>query len=392
MESQPPPQPQNVLKLDPTRGFLPEQDPLVALPEPFHVFDELARELPRLIPAGRVRDALRELPCIDFALLDRDAALRRAMMLFSYFGHAYVWGEREAARSLPACIAVPWAALAKRIGRPPILSYGSYALDNWRRIDPEGPIALGNIELLQNFLGGADEDWFILVHVEIEAIAAPAIARLPEAQSAAAQDRADDLTTHLEEIAASIESMCASLSRMPEWCDPYVYFHRVRPYIHGWKDHPGLPDGLVYEGVEEYEGKAQFLRGETGAQSAIVPCLDAALGVAHEPDPLRQYLVEMREYMPPDHRAFRDQLEAGPDIRGYVLRCRDTRRDLADAYDACLQWLTRFRAIHLEFADRYIHQQGQSDANNPHDVGTGGTPFMPYLEKHRAETLKGRMG
>ena len=55
-------------------------------------------------------------------------------------------------------------------------------------------------------------------------------------------------------------------------------------------------------------------------------------------------------------------------------------------------WLTRFRAIHLEFADRYIHRQAKSDANNPHDVGTGGTPFMPYLEKHRLGTTKHRVG
>lgn len=383
---------QSVLKLDPTRGFLPEQDPLVALPEPFHVYDELARALPRLIPAGRVREALGSLPRLDISTIHHDAALRRAMMLFSYFGHAYVWGEREAASSLPACIAVPWVELAKRLGRPPVLSYSSYALDNWRRIDPEGPIALGNIELLQNFLGGADEDWFILVHVAIEAIAAPAIARLPEAQLAAEEDRPDDLNAHLEEIAASIESMCMGLSRTAEWCDPYVYYHRVRPYIHGWKDHPALPQGLIYEGVDEYGGEPQFLRGETGAQSAIVPCLDAALGVEHELDPLRQYLIEMREYMPPEHRAFRDRLESGADIRGYVARYRESRGDLVDAYDSCLQWLTKFRAIHLEFADRYIHSQGKSDGNNPNDVGTGGTPFMPYLEKHRMETLKGRVG
>ena len=33
---------------------------------------------------------------------------------------------------------------------------------------------------------------------------------------------------------------------MPERCDPYIYFHRVRPYIHGWKDNPALGAGLIY--------------------------------------------------------------------------------------------------------------------------------------------------
>ena len=60
---------------------------------------------------------------------------------------------------------------------------------------------------------------------------------------------------------------------------------------YGWKNHPALPDGVVYEGVAELPGP-QRLRGETGAQSTIVPVLDALLGVAHAPDPLREYLDE----------------------------------------------------------------------------------------------------
>src|SRR5207247_7554335 len=108
----------------------------------------------------------------------------RAMMLLSYFAHAYVWGATNPADQIPRGIAVPWHALAGCLGRPPVLSYASYALDNWRRIDPRGPIALGNIALLQNFLGGIDEEWFILVHVDIEKKAARALAAIPSALAA----------------------------------------------------------------------------------------------------------------------------------------------------------------------------------------------------------------
>ena len=99
------------------------------------------------------------------------------MMLLSYLGHAYVWGGGAPVDRLPAALAVPWHTIANRLGRPPVLSYASYALHNWRRIDPNGPIALGNIALQQNFLGGQDEEWFILVHVDIEAHAAAALTR-----------------------------------------------------------------------------------------------------------------------------------------------------------------------------------------------------------------------
>jgi indoleamine 2,3-dioxygenase len=33
----------------------------------------------------------------------------------------------------------------------------------------------------------------------------------------------------------------------------------------------------------------------------------------------------------------------------------------------------------------------QTDSKDPHAVGTGGTPFMDYLKKHRDETGQNRL-
>lgn len=44
-----------------------------------------------------------------------------------------------------------------------------------------------------------------------------------------------------------------------------------------------------------------------------------------------------------------------------------------------------FRSTHLEYARNYIAKQSQGGKRNPTDVGTGGTPFVPYLNKHRVE-------
>ena len=371
------------------RGFLPAQDPARALPSAWARWDELAADLPKLLAAGRVRAALRELPVLDAATLSGDGVLRRAMLLLSYFGHAYVWGGAEPEGRIPAGVAVPWCAVAARLGRPPVLSYASYALDNWRRLDAAGPLELGNLAILQNFLGGADEDWFILVHLEIEARAARVLAELGPAGAAAEARDWGRLADRLGEIADGIESLCQSLGRMPELCDPYVYYQRVRPYIHGWKDHPLLPEGVRYEGVAAFGGRPQRLRGETGAQSGIVPALDAALGVEHAGDPLRAYLAEMRDYMPPGHREFVAAVEAAPSIRAAVLALRD--RDAGAAYDDCVRWLEAFRSTHLDYAARYIHHQRPSGGANPTAVGTGGTPFMAYLRKHRDETSRHRL-
>lgn len=51
----------------------------------------------------------------------------------------------------------------------------------------------------------------------------------------------------------------------------------------------------------------------------------------------------------------------------------------------CIMRLARFRTRHLEYAASYIHRQAKGSAGNDTDVGTGGTPFMKYLKKHRDE-------
>jgi indoleamine 2,3-dioxygenase len=372
------------------RGFLAEPDPLLALPAAFGAWEELGRDLPKLLLAGRVRGALDALPTIDPSALVSECEARRAMRLLSYFGHAYVWGGASPAPRIPAGVAGPWVAVARRLGRPPVLSYASYALDNWRRLDAGGPLELGNLAILQSFLGGADEDWFILVHVEIEALAAPGLRALLLARAAAAAGDVAELEAQLARLAAALERIASALLRMPDWCDPYVYYQRVRPWIFGWKDHPALPHGVVYEG--EFGGEPRRFRGETGAQSAIVPALDAALGVAHRDDPLRAYLLEMRDYMPPRHREFVEELERGASIRDCIAKHREGHPALLEAYDACLHWLEVFRGQHLEYAARYIQRQSQASASNPTAVGTGGTPFMPYLRKHRDETASARLG
>ena len=375
--------------VDPERGFLPEHDPVRELPAALALYQELASELPKRLAARRVRGAVRSLPRFELSALRSLAEERAAMRVLSFLGHAYVWEGGAPTPALPAQLAAPWAALARRLGRPPILSYASYALDNWRRFDASGPLSVDNLAILQNFLGGQDEDWFILIHVEIEALAARALRAALPARAAARAGDAAELSPRLEEVAGALEAMLASLRRMPERCDPSIYFHRVRPFIHGWKNHPALPDGVAYEGATELNGP-QRLRGETGAQSTIVPVMDALLGVAHAPDPLREYLDEMRSYMPPGHRAFLAHVETESGVRAAVRALRDGHPELAEAYDACLHWLEAFRSLHLEYAASYIHSQAGGGAN-PSDVGTGGTPFMRYLAKHRDETARHRV-
>ncbi|CAN5445093.1 hypothetical protein BH11ARM1_BH11ARM1_08960 [soil metagenome] len=367
-----------------TRGFLPSTDPIDRLSHHFDAWEDAAHGLPKLLMSDDVRSLLSALPEFPIDRLGDEREWKRAMSILSYLGHAYVWGGYRPATHLPARLAVPWHQVATKLGRPPVLSYGSYCFDNWYRFDKNRDPELGNIGLIQNFLAGEDEEWFILVHVDIEFNAARGVNSL-----LAAQDSVGDPATlqgHLEVISESLKKMYATMLRMPQRCDPYIYYHRVRPFIHGWKNHPDLPNGLVYEGVEAYNGVPQQFRGETGAQSAIIPCMDAALGVFHDPDELKTYLLEMRTYMPPEHRKFLETLESRPSIREYVLS--QGSESLTAVYNECLHGVEIFRSLHLEYAATYIFKQAQTDPKNPHAVGTGGTPFMRYLKKHRDETAE----
>ncbi|GIV11615.1 MAG: hypothetical protein KatS3mg020_1106 [Fimbriimonadales bacterium] len=367
------------------RGFLPAEDPLPYLEDPYYApWEQLAAELPKLLVAHKVRPALDAVPRLATDRLQTDRERRRAMMVLSYLGHAYVWNGDAPAERIPSNLAQPWYEVSQQVGRPPVLSYASYALDNWRRLDPNAPIELGNIVLLQNFLAGLDEEWFILIHVDIEAKAARALRQIPSALAAAERQDASALKHALSEVAAALEQMYAVLQRMPEACDPYIYYHRVRPYIHGWKNNPALPNGLVYEGVEAYGGQPQQFRGETGAQSTIIPTLDGLLGIQHADDPLKAYLMEMRLYMPPAHRRFLETVETRSTVRNAVLELGDAT--LSEVYNACVEGVQRFRALHLEYAAEYIYKQQAKDPKNPTSVGTGGTPFMKYLKKHRDES------
>lgn len=381
--------------ISPEQGFLPS-DPFEQLPDSPGL-NHLGHELPKLLSARMVRQFIdgqsQLLPSIPATWRDQD--YRAAMRILSFAGHAYVWEvPDQPATALPSQLAQPWHEIALKLGRPPVLSYASYALDNWRRLDPARPIQLDNIVLIQNFLGGLDEEWFVVIHIQIERQAGPGLAGLIQAMNGAASDKPGEVLVGLGSLAAAQTAMSDTLLRMKERCDPYMYYNRVRPYIHGWKNSPTLPHGLVYEGVTAYAGQPQQFRGETGAQSSIVPCLDAGLGVTHAPDPLTVYLQEMREYMPSQHRAFLRAIEQTTDAKGrpllagYIRDRRSHNPELWNAYGTCVNLLAQFREIHVGYADSYIHRQHQVHASNPSAVGTGGTPFMAYLQKHLDETRR----
>ena len=130
---------------------------------------------------------------------------------------------------------------------------------------------------------------------------------------------------------------------------------------------------MIYEGVEQ--APIDF-RGETGAQSSIMPTLVAFMKIPHQSSMLTEHLVDMRNYMPSEHRALIKRIEALPDVRPVAAH---------DSFNAVLEAMAEFREVDHGWAEEYI---------NKHTVdprGTGGTPYMRWLGQLIEETRAYRL-
>jgi indoleamine 2,3-dioxygenase len=365
--------------IDPVHGFVAAVDPPAALPPGFAEWDRLAADMPALIRSGQLRGVLERLPVLDPSGLPDDPARERAMLILSVAANAHVHGGAEPAMRLPAGVAVPLCALAATLDRVPIVTHASMVLQNWRRIDPGAPLSADNAETRVDFLGGADERWFFIATLGVELAGAPALPVLAGLGDRVAGGDDAGLQADLERVAAAARAMRGALARMGEWCAPWVFYHRIRPFLAGWP-----APGLVYEGVDD---APRMCLGGSAAQSTLIQAFDAGLGVRHTRPETAGFLHEMRRYMPAPHRAFLAALEAGPDLRAHVAAAG--RPGLTAAHDACLQALGDLRRDHMAMAARYITAQAPRAGDAA--LGTGGTEFVGFLRAARDETLAQRL-
>lgn len=363
-----------------SRGFLPEHDPLIGFSSnsEFAGLDEVGRDLPSLLQDAGFRAYARSLD-IPLWPESRVAAddvpqLRLYYVRVGFLASAYInQVGQEPSRVLPANLELPLCRACKLLNRPPILSYDGYALYNWKRFNKDGPIALGNIDTVQNFVHLYDEHWFILVHVEIEAIAARILDAIVTVQAALDANEPGPIDDAVRNIAGAVNEQVRVLRRIPEKMDPALYYKTFRPYIRFFEN-------VEYEaevaGGHVAEGSAARLRinfrGETGAQSSIMPLLVAFMKIPHRPSMLTNHLIDMRNYMPAEHRALIAAVEAMPSIRSMANK---------QSYNAVLDAMAEFRSVHYGWAQEYINRR----TDDPR--GTGGTPYMQWLNQLIDETL-----
>ncbi|KAI8354831.1 Indoleamine 2,3-dioxygenase [Mortierella sp. GBAus27b] len=387
--------------ISPVTGFLPTEEPLEILPDPYFApWEETFKCFNGLLLASRLRQRVQELPVLDAARLKTKSEQRRGYLILCMLSHAYVWGKHEvAAETLPAALAVPWQKVADMLEIQPVLTHAAVVMWNWRLLYKDGPRDLNNLETLGTLSGSSDESWFYLVTTAIEAKGAPVLSKLLRAIQMVRDENITELIQELESIRDIIEEMVAVLRRMFERCDPYVFYWKVRPYLAGWENmaEAGLPNGVRYEGVGS--GEYKKLAGGSAAQSSLIHALDVAFGVEHYPTGFRpnkpqangrasgsgstNFIKKMRFYMPGPHRNFLTHLTEVANIRPYVTeksaatakidRPAEVEK-LISVYDECIHQIKVFRDVHIQMVTLYIVMQANRGPSISHGGETNGVP------------------
>jgi indoleamine 2,3-dioxygenase len=273
------------------------------------------------------------------------------------------------------------------------------------------------------------------VSVAIEARGAPALPLMLQAISAARIGDRRVVTQCLQGFAEILDEVGIILQQINENCDPYVFYHRIRPFLAGSSNmgDAGLPNGLLYDDGSEKQDYRQY-GGGSNAQSSLIQFFDIVLGIEHRPTgvtyscdqhlndgnaiapkPRNNFIQEMRQYMPGPHRRFLEHVGSIANIRKYVEH-HPSDKALCIAYDACLAMLRALRDKHIQIVSRYIIIQSrnlrtQSPSVSSHTRrsalnlatvkhadtggsrsgsrklrGTGGTSLIPFLKQARDET------
>lgn len=403
-------------------GFLPELLPLTRLPQAYFApWEDLVANLPALLLTKRIRGIIDGLPLLSADMLENVEQKRRAYQVLGFLAHAYVWGTDQPCSQIPSSVAQPLVAVSDALGLPPLATYAGLCLWNYRQILPAeaghpADLDLDNLTTINTFTGSIDESWFYLVSVFFEHKGARAIRFGNHAMHHAQTGNVAGLVASLQGLAEAIDHLGLVLMRMEEMCDPHVFYFRIRPYLAGWKNMTDVglhKDGILYGDEQSRRSYA----GGSNAQSSLIQYLDSLLGINHHstgerPAPhlatpenamekkANPYLMEMRNYMPREHREFLAHVDAHLKIREFVASQHNSELNLC--YDACLAMVKLFRDKHIQIVTRYVVLQAKmapklgslltlrsglaKNKKSGEEKGTGGTLLLPFLKQCRDET------
>uniref|UniRef100_A0A663MJ08 I23O2 dioxygenase n=1 Tax=Athene cunicularia TaxID=194338 RepID=A0A663MJ08_ATHCN len=372
-------------------GFLLPH-PLTELPAPYGPWMEIAHDLPQLIASHRLRSHVHQMPQLSARHLRGREELHLAHLVLSFITMGYLWqeGEEGTVKVLPQNLAVPFWEVSQALGLPPILCHADFVA----LVTPVWPLHR-NLDTIISLPGAESLRGFILVTLLVEKAAVPGIKAIVQAIHAILQLDHETLHKALQELAEAIGDMTKALARM--------HAPRYQPdcsvSLCSWKDNPAMPGGLVYEGVSD---EPLAYSGGSAAQSTVLHAFDELLGIRHSEES-SAFLRRMRQYMPPPHRAFVEEIRRAPPLRQHVLSSGDAR--LRAAFNRCVCALADFRSYHITIVTKYIAvaaakaKAGRAEpgdgpaAGKPPSAletkGTGGSHIFSFLKSVRDTTREG---
>nr|XP_019597696.1 PREDICTED: indoleamine 2,3-dioxygenase 2 isoform X2 [Rhinolophus sinicus] len=370
-------------------GFL-LPNPLKELPDHYWPWMEIVNKLPHLIESHQLRAQVNKMPLLNCQFLRSYREQRLAHLVLSFITMGYVWqeGETQPKEVLPRNLALPFVEVSRNLGLPPILVHADLVLTNWTTKNPER-----NLDTIVSLPGGESLRGFVLVTVLVEKAAVPGMKALIQAVNAVLQPSQDSLLQALQQLRLSIQDITRTLGQMHDYVDPDIFYAVIRIFLSGWKDNPAMPVGLIYEGVSTEPLKYS---GGSAAQSTVLHAFDEFLGIRHSKESA-DFLLRMRDYMPPSHKAFIEEIQSAPSLRDHILSSGNGQ--LLKAYNQCVEALAELRSYHITVVTKYVitaaakaKSRRSSQLPEPpqalEERGTGGTAVLSFLKSVRNKTLE----
>ncbi|KAI8335940.1 hypothetical protein BC941DRAFT_377722 [Chlamydoabsidia padenii] len=378
-------------------GFLPRQDPLAVLPDEFKRLESLLQRMPLqlldgqpgLLASGQFGEAVKEeLPLYDVDQIEDQHLLSALFRDYSFAASAYLlepcdvlYRQRKeyglGRKILPMNIAVPLDKVAKKIHSKPFMEYAlSYALYNYKRVNPLGDLTYDNLALIRSFAGSESEKGFILNHVTMVSHTPKLVKYATGALDAAANKDRARFDQQLSGLNETYETINSEMEMMWSRSLPGDYIN-FRTFIMGTKNQPMFPDGVIYEGVSD---QPVVHRGESGANDSIVPLGDNLLQISMPENPLTVVLKDFRSYRPTNHREFLEYVQDRAnkvDLKGFALQDPNS----AALYLSNVDQIRAFRHRHWNFTKEYIIKY------TDHPVATGGSPIVTWLPNQLGAVL-----
>lgn len=362
-------------------GFLPRHEPLVKLPEPYDIINQILDDMPLikdngepgLLARGELGNRIISSLPTFFEMEDVPENSQLVSALFrdyTFLASAFLLepchlnflqtGEYGLGRDyLPVSISLPLIKLSEKLKCYPFMEYAmSYALMNWQKVNPNGGLDYDNLKLIRKFSNCFSERGFIITHVTMVQHTGSLVHSIENFLKH--KNNAMNIVTTIQKINEEMSTMWKK-----SYPKDYLGF---RTFIFGIKNQPMFPNGVKYM-LSENEYQIHKHPGESGANDSIIPCLDNFLELTSRfPDnEFTNALKEFRTCRPSQHIEYVNRLEK---------ECKGLRTGFLEgkfgvdntyAYILLLDNVRDFRLRHWNFIKKYIVEKSK------HTVATGGT-------------------